>query len=47
MSMGARILVGEDSRRLARARRALGDEAFREELLRFLGIDWPARDPVR
>jgi NAD(P)-dependent dehydrogenase (short-subunit alcohol dehydrogenase family) len=42
-----RIQVGEDSRRLARARRALGDEAFREELIRFLGIDWPARDPVR
>ncbi|MDX6647457.1 MAG: hypothetical protein QOK40_3184, partial [Miltoncostaeaceae bacterium] len=42
-----RTQVGEDSRYLARTRRALGDEAFREELIRFLGLDWPARDPAR
>jgi len=42
-----RIQVGEDARRLARARRALDDDALQEELVRFLGIDWPAREPVR
>jgi NAD(P)-dependent dehydrogenase (short-subunit alcohol dehydrogenase family) len=41
-----RVQVGDDARKLARARRALGDEAFREELIAFLGIDWPAREPA-
>jgi NAD(P)-dependent dehydrogenase (short-subunit alcohol dehydrogenase family) len=41
-----RITVGDDALGLAAARAAAGDEAWQDEIVRFLGLDWPRRPPA-
>jgi NAD(P)-dependent dehydrogenase (short-subunit alcohol dehydrogenase family) len=42
-----RVLVGDDARHLADLRRdAVDDGAWQDELMAFLGLDWPRREPT-
>lgn len=41
-----RVTVGEDAIALAEARAGADDERWQEEIVRFLGLDWPRRPPV-